>query len=277
MQAHGLSRSQEWAAGFLRGALHIENVGRQDFLPGPATEDEIVTTSRLILVVRGELHYTIEGHTSRMSANTQFFVPAWSRRVWVSSPGDPCEIAWCEFDDSEPAFPPPFLQRLLSPASLRLELSSYARMRRQFGQRDRATPSWTSILLEGELKAMLARFFTFAETGEAGTAKESVSAGVKAALRWLNAHFREPEAVAALYRNSSLSRNYLRSIFTEAMQCSPRAYLERIRLRQARFLLRHRDWQLKRVAAECGYRDPLYFSRLYRRFWGHPPSEEYRC
>lgn len=27
-------------------------------------------------------------------------------------------------------------------------------------------------------------------------------------------------------------------------------------------------------AAEVGYDDPLYFSRLYTRFWGRSPSEE---
>ena len=29
----------------------------------------------------------------------------------------------------------------------------------------------------------------------------------------------------------------------------------------------------KEAAAESGFRDPLYFSRVYRKHFGHPPSE----
>jgi len=58
------------------------------------------------------------------------------------------------------------------------------------------------------------------------------------------------------------------------MKCSPQDYLQRLRLRHARHLIHSTQWQQKRIAIEVGYDDPLYFSRLYTRFWGHPPSAE---
>jgi transcriptional regulator GlxA family with amidase domain len=131
--------------------------------------------------------------------------------------------------------------------------------------------------MEGVLKAMLARFWEYAEVlpgWEKPRRAAPFHPRVKAMLRWAEAHYREPDALKSLYREADMSPNYFRRLFTRTVGCGPHAYLERMRLRQARHLLYATDWQLKRIAAEVGYDDPLYFSRVYRRFWKHPPSGE---
>jgi transcriptional regulator GlxA family with amidase domain len=97
---------------------------------------------------------------------------------------------------------------------------------------------------------------------------------VKSALRWLQEHFCERDVLAALYEHAGQTPNYFRARFFEATQCSPHEYIERLRLRHARQLLHGTNWQLKLIAAKVGYEDPLYFSRLYRRFWKRAPSED---
>lgn len=256
-------------AACLRGPLRVTNAFRRVFARGPATDDEIVTTSRLILVRQGRLNYTAEGRSYRIGEGTQFLVPAWTRRVWAVPASAACEIAWCEFDGED--IGGALLRRALPPGDFRAEKAAHDRLQNLF--RDTAG-AWRELRLETEVKAMLARFFEKAEGGPAQKTPPALHPGVQAALRWAAEHFREPDVVATLYGSSTLSHNYLRTLFLQAMQCSPQAYVERIRLRQARHLLRHSNWQIKRIAAECGYPDPLYFSRLYRRWRGRSPSEE---
>ena len=53
--------------------------------------------------------------------------------------------------------------------------------------------------------------------------------------------------------------------------------MEQKRLYEARRLLG--DWRLgiKQVAEQSGYENPLYFSRVFRRHFGLPPSDFQRA
>lgn len=259
------------AASYLRSALAVTNVDRRSFQLGQSTRDEIITTNRFILVVRGELRYTIEGRAMTMKAATEFLVPAWVRRVWSVPRGGLCEIAWCEFDEgSDGGVWAGFMRRKLEPAELALETAAFRKLLRRYRESDGA---WTRLELEAELKLLLVRFFARAEISP-GAPSLAVHPRVKTSLRWLNSHFRDRDVLEALYRQAELTPNYFRERFSEAAQCSPHEYIERLRLRHARYLLHGTGWQLKRIASEVGYDDPLYFSRLYRRFWKRAPSEE---
>lgn len=259
------------AAGYLRASLEVTNVDRRAFLLGQSTRDEIITTNRLILVLRGELRYTIEGRAMTMRAGMEFLVPAWVRRVWSVPKGGPCEIAWCEFDEGvEKGEWAGFVRRRLSLEEVAREKSGFARLLRC--HREQSGP-WSRLQLEAELKLLLVSFLEKAEISS-GASSVAVHPRVKASLRWLNAHFQDRDVLEAMYRQAELTPNYFRERFAEATQCSPHEYIERLRLRHARYLLHGTSWQLKRIAAEVGYDDPLYFSRLYRRFWKRAPSEE---
>ena len=56
-----------------------------------------------------------------------------------------------------------------------------------------------------------------------------------------------------------------------AVENSSNAIL-RVRLREARRLLTTTSASVKQIAFQVGFEDPLYFSRLFRRRFGTPPS-----
>lgn len=259
----------------LRHPLVVTNVARKVFSLGQGTQDEIVTTNRLILILRGKLDYTVEGRTRRMGAGAQIFVPAWVRRVWTVPRSGPCEILWCEFDEEGAGTQQAGCHlRKTDAGSLREEKQAHQNLWRLWKN---AGDSWRALQLEGELKVMLIRFWRMAEpafSDQGNRPRAALHPRIKEALRLAESHYREADALETLYREAGMSRNYFRILFTTAMQCSPHVYIERLRMRQARYLLHSTDWQLKRISAEVGYDDPLYFSRLYRRFWKRAPSAE---
>jgi len=273
------SRNEEHAALYLTHRLKITNIERRIFPAGPASHDEIITTCRFILVLSGELIYTIEGRSWTMQAGTQFLVPAWVRRIWSVPQGNGCETTWCEFDDGgmQPSSRE-CVQRKLKPDEIRHEKSQYRSILRLFSGQQPGDKNWPHLRMEGELKSMLVRFLEFA-VPLAGPRRRIkimpvIHPRIKIALHWASEHFPEPNALESLYEHSGMSRNHFRILFKQAMKASPQAYIERLRLLRARYLLHTTNWQLKKIAAEVGYEDALYFSRLYRRYWKHAPSEE---
>ncbi|CAN5721889.1 helix-turn-helix domain-containing protein [soil metagenome] len=255
----------------LRHSISVTKVGHRIFEPGIAAQDEIVTTNRLILVLKGRLNYRMEDQAFRFAAGTQFYVPAWIRRVSRVPSRESCEAVWCEFDieGAEVTAPAAFLRRLPEVAA-KLERKSYRRLHAHWVRQS----EWSALQMEGELKAMLARFWSEASPPRQSAAGDQrpIHPKVKDALRWLADHYRERDALTALYREAAVSPNYLRKHFQEAMACSPGEYIQRLRLRQARYLLLETGLPQKQIAAEVGYEDPLYFSRIYRRLWGKAPG-----
>lgn len=264
----------------LRVPIVVSNVSRQTFGPGPGVRDEVITTSRVILIVAGALHYTIEGNDFVLEAGTQFLVPAWVRRSWMVPVGGGCELLWCEFDDDPREIGRgSCFRRTLVAGKLRYEKNAYREMLRMWAQymgADEIAGNLVALGLEGEVKSMLARFWTHPQldTSLLGADRPLLHPEIKRALRWLEEHFRDADVLPQLERTCGFTPNYFRQRFRDSMSCSPNVYVQRLRMRHARYLLHATDWQLKRIAGEVGYRDPLYFSKLYRRFWGHPPSSE---
>ncbi|MBC2595496.1 helix-turn-helix transcriptional regulator [Ruficoccus amylovorans] len=263
----------------LRSPVAVTRVGQRHYTAGPGAHDEVVTTCRLILLLAGSMRYTVEGRSFVLEAGTQIFVPAWTRRMWSTPLEHGCEIAWCEFDDDPVEFGPGHcFCRTPGRAAFAREKRALAELARLWQAHTRsADDPLLRLGLEAALKPMLARFWQEAAPVLAQDGIEQARPPhpqVRQALRWLEEHFCEPDALARLEAACGLTPNYFRERFREAMMCTPGEYLQRLRLRRARYLIHATGWQHKRIAAEVGYADPLYFSRLYRRFWGHPPSAE---
>lgn len=96
---------------------------------------------------------------------------------------------------------------------------------------------------------------------------------VAQAIVYMSEHLDEPLRVSALARLAGLSRAHFGELFKAQTGCSPRDYLHLLRIHQACRFLRDSTMSVKEIAARIGYRDPLHFSRQFKAFQGHSPSE----
>lgn len=70
------------------------------------------------------------------------------------------------------------------------------------------------------------------------------------------------------------TRSYLFTLFKKEYGISPRAYLINLRIEKAKDLIRHeRLFSVNEVSLAVGFRDPLYFSRVFHKKVGISPSE----
>lgn len=79
--------------------------------------------------------------------------------------------------------------------------------------------------------------------------------------------------ISALHSLCGISDTYFRRLFIARFGISPKQYVLRKRLQQAKAILEHGEYNtITQVAQLSGFDDPLYFSRLFRQTYGYPPS-----
>ena len=79
--------------------------------------------------------------------------------------------------------------------------------------------------------------------------------------------------LAGFLKQLPFSEDYLTKLFKKETGSTPGKYLMDLRLRSAMDWLRiSRDSSISEIAAMCGFRDPLYFSRVFRKKYGASPS-----
>lgn len=93
-------------------------------------------------------------------------------------------------------------------------------------------------------------------------------------LAWLNDHYSEEIAWEALADRFSLSLRTLHRQMKQQTGSTPQRYLSRLRLLQARHLLRHSDTRITDIAYQCGFGDSNHFSTLFKREFGCAPRAE---
>ena len=74
-------------------------------------------------------------------------------------------------------------------------------------------------------------------------------------------------------RQVNISPYYFSKIFKEESGLNFIEYLTNIRIDKAKELLSETDMSIKEVCATCGYTDPNYFSRSFKKNVGVTPTE----
>ncbi len=124
------------------------------------------------------------------------------------------------------------------------------------------------ILDDAEMQAVL-------QAACAGTTAlpQPTSAVVKHALAYLLQNYAERLTRAEICRAIGVSENYLSRIFKHEVGLSPWQFLNRVRVYQAGIRLRTTSDSITAIAAQVGFEDPAYFSRVFHKQLGVSPGE----
>lgn len=78
--------------------------------------------------------------------------------------------------------------------------------------------------------------------------------------------------MSQLARRAQLSRSQLGRLFQQQVGMAPTAYLQQLRLEQARQYLTSSTMSVKQIASACGFGNPNHFSRLFHEQVGTTPT-----
>lgn len=89
---------------------------------------------------------------------------------------------------------------------------------------------------------------------------------------WLSENFSVASPVEEATKRSGLAERTFKRRFKAATGFSPIDYVQRLRIEHAKRLLEENLLPVEEIAWKCGYEDPAFFRRLFRRTTGMTPG-----
>jgi transcriptional regulator GlxA family with amidase domain len=95
---------------------------------------------------------------------------------------------------------------------------------------------------------------------------------IQSAQQWLDTHFSVANPVEELLKRSRLAERTFKRRFTSATGLTPIAYVQRLRIEDAKRRLERTDAPIDEISWQVGYEDPAFFRRLFKRTTGLAPG-----
>lgn len=137
------------------------------------------------------------------------------------------------------------------------------------------------LVARSRLLAILMLMLREAQTAGDGSRHESRGATGKrrrqglmlTAKAYLDAHYHEPISLEDIADSLHVSAFYLSHVFSQESNFSLFSYLTNLRMERARKLLCDGQLNVSEVARCVGYENSNYFSKVFRKHFGQPPSD----
>lgn len=97
-------------------------------------------------------------------------------------------------------------------------------------------------------------------------------AEIESAQRWLAANFSVASPVEEMVKRSKLAERTFKRRFVAATGLAPLAYVQRLRIEEAKRRLERSDEPADEIGWRVGYEDPAFFRRLFKRTTGLSPG-----
>ena len=140
-----------------------------------------------------------------------------------------------------------------------------AAMKAFFSAHDDAVNSFDTL-------SLLFRLLSYLKKPEYGQ-NTGIAGYITAAEEYMRKNYSRPITVSDIAAALNLSPKYLSRIYSAHTNSTLIAFLTDLRMKSAAVLLRHTGESISQISREVGYKDPLYFSKAFRRCFHCSPSE----
>jgi len=106
-----------------------------------------------------------------------------------------------------------------------------------------------------------------------GEKEKKVSSVIGAAMHFIEEHYNQDIRLKDVAEEVSISPQYFSKIFKEELGVNFIDYLTRIRMLEAKRMLKGGGLSIKEICYKIGYNDPNYFSRLFKKVEGISPTD----
>lgn len=250
-------------------SLNVYNTGYQrceaGYTWGPATRDHYL----FHLVTEGKGMLTVPEGEFSIGAGSLFLIRPGELVTYTADEREPWVYWWVGFNGTEAhrlILSTPFAEkeRIFRPANgeeIRRRLLDI------YDARGSTTAQEARML--GRLYLFLGELMGQVKVGRTTTARQYVDK----AAGYISRNYSRDITIAEVAEFIGISESHLYRVFSAELGIAPAQFLIRFRINEATQLLQNTSLSIGEVAASCGFRDPLYFSRLFRRIHGVSPRE----
>lgn len=102
--------------------------------------------------------------------------------------------------------------------------------------------------------------------------KDHGDLAIQAAQDWVATHFSVANPVEEMIRRTGLTERTFKRRFTSATGLSPIAYIQRLRIEDAKRRLERTEASVDEISWQVGYEEPAFFRRLFKRVTSLTPG-----
>jgi len=212
---------------------------------------------------------TIKGVSHVITKGCVFIVPPYEHTVYVADSKNPWEYVWIVAEGKGIhgllaymglSAQTPFLR--IEDAGMRESFNDMLFYCREYGC---------------DNPGALGRFLIIAndihKTTDSQVRLSSADKNVEEAKIYINNNFYNIFTISDIAESLCMDPRYLQNVFRNRVGKPIMKYASDVRLFHALRYMRTTEWNVKTIAASCGYKDSLYFSRVFRRAYGVSPTE----
>ncbi len=228
------------------------------------------------IVLEGKGLFNCGGQTFELRAGHTFLIEPEQLISYESDADHPWRYRWVAFHGEQAAklvaeagFHAE--QQVVFAADKRRQAALFRRMYEAFRQGGSAADRKAC----GYMHLLLAEYETLLESGSSSmrTGVAENDRLLQRVVHYLSTQYAQPVSIEQMAESLGYNRAYLSRLFKQQTGLSPVAFLLKLRMDKGRQLLRDRpELTTQQIAASVGLQDSLYFSKQFRRLYGHSPT-----
>lgn len=121
--------------------------------------------------------------------------------------------------------------------------------------------------------SLLELLYSLSDAASDPSTSSDRESGILSAVTYINTNYNMPITLEGLAKISGYSKSRFSHLFAEIIGTTPIKYQNGIRLRVACEMLTGSKLSVSDIAYSCGFSDPLYFSKLFKKAHGTSPSD----
>lgn len=230
-------------------------------------EDATTDFIDLTYILKGRAYYSIDGITYEVSQGDLICIPKGSRRSATTDPTNlmtsyALNMHLYDLKGQDVHLPFPLITNIGEPKELYLLYNQL-------------TVEWLKQNKGHELKArallllILHYYFKFLYDNSNNV---NIDKRIQRAIRYILSNLQSQIEVVELASIAGLTTAYFGTLFKKYMGASVKEYINRMKINNAENILLSGEFTVQEAAYKCGFEDIYYFSKLFKKIKGFPPS-----
>lgn len=217
---------------------------------------------------KGKGIISVDGKNYTLKQNEAFCIPSNKSHFYYACDDDPWSILWMHFKGDDTKYFP------LDDCNIIHFNSEYAtnRMFFLFDLLFRVLEGHyclgNFIYISQVLSLILAETYYREKHQSVSLQNRQITHIIRFMYKNLDKHF----SLQDILSEFNCSKSYLNSIFQKYTQSAPMEFYTNIKMQEACKMLRSTDLLIYEIAQKLGYKDPYYFSRLFKKIIGSSPA-----
>jgi AraC-like DNA-binding protein len=238
---------------------------------------EGVGQDHLMMCIAGHGYAKIDGRETHLCEGEFLVIPRGTRHTYWAADDDPWSIYWVHFLGDDAAY---YVERIPRrgksvPVAGDAQKEAVRLFRYCLDALYEGYSQKMLIYAAQSVQHILSLLLYRNNAMPSEQRKKAWRSNLESILEYMQRHLSEPLRLDDFAAEAGLSASHFSELFRSQTGQSPMAYFIHLRVRFACRLLDLSDKPVKVVAIETGYKDPYYFSRVFKKVMGLSP-EKYR-